>query len=176
MSDTTRIQESFTVLQDPQTLYGLWRRLSNLPSFLPKVRSIETTDHERSRWTIEGASDREYVWEAETVFDHPGRSIAWATAPRSGARHRAEIAFRQGTGRRGSVVTATVEYTPPALGNLGAKPLGGDPEQLVREGLRRFKQLVETGEIATVEGQPSGRDEDRKRARAPRRARGEVAR
>jgi len=175
MVDTVRIRESFTVLQDPQTLYEFWKRLSNLPSFLPKVRAVETFDDTRSRWNIEGPNDRHYVWDAETVVDDPGRSIAWATAAGSGARHRGAIEFRPATGNRGTVVTAAVEYTPPPLEGLGAKPLGGDPEQLVREGLRRFKQLVETGEIPTVEGQPSGRDEGRKRRRAAR-PRGEVAR
>jgi hypothetical protein len=35
--------------------------------------------------------------------------------------------------------------------------LGREPELQVREDLRRFKALMETGEIPTVVGQPSGR-------------------
>jgi hypothetical protein len=34
--------------------------------------------------------------------------------------------------------------------------LGVDPEQLVREGLRQIKQIMETGEIPTTAGQPVG--------------------
>ena len=49
----------------------------------------------------------------------------------------------------------------PAPGGLGgvlvARLFGEEPEQQVAGDLRRFKQLMETGEIATTEGQPSGR-------------------
>jgi len=38
-----------------------------------------------------------------------------------------------------------------------AKVLGADPAIEVREDLRRFKQLLEAGEIPTTRGQPSGR-------------------
>jgi hypothetical protein len=38
-----------------------------------------------------------------------------------------------------------------------ARLFGQAPEQLAAEDLRRLKQILETGEIATIEGQPSGR-------------------
>jgi len=36
--------------------------------------------------------------------------------------------------------------------------LGEEPQVQIEEDLRRFKQLMETGEIATTEGQSSGRE------------------
>ena len=34
--------------------------------------------------------------------------------------------------------------------------LGEDPSQTIREDLRRFKALMETGEVPTTKGQPRG--------------------
>jgi uncharacterized membrane protein len=35
--------------------------------------------------------------------------------------------------------------------------LGHDPAATIREDLRRFKQLMEAGEVPTIEGQPRGK-------------------
>jgi hypothetical protein len=43
------------------------------------------------------------------------------------------------------------------IGAQLAKLFGEEPEQQVREDLRRFKELMEAGEIPTIDGQPSGR-------------------
>ena len=52
-----------------------------------------------------------------------------------------------------------LEYTPPggAVGNTIAKIFGEAPEQQIGDELRNFKMLMEAGEIATTEGQSSGR-------------------
>jgi uncharacterized membrane protein len=59
-------------------------------------------------------------------------------------------------------------YEPPAgkLGSIVAKLFGEEPEQQVADDLRRFKSLMETGTIMTVEGQPSGREPETKKATA----------
>lgn len=51
-----------------------------------------------------------------------------------------------------------IEYNPPggAIGAAGAKLFGEEPEQQIGDDLRRFKQLMEAGEIATNEGKPVG--------------------
>ena len=61
---------------------------------------------------------------------------------------------------RGTRIEVDLRYTPP-LGGAGAivaKLLGEEPSLQLKEDLRRFKQILETGEIPTTEGQPSGRD------------------
>ena len=51
-----------------------------------------------------------------------------------------------------------MQYLPPAgaLGVAIAKMFGEEPEQQLRSDLRRLKQILETGEIATTDGQPAG--------------------
>ena len=60
---------------------------------------------------------------------------------------------------RGTEVRVHFQYRPPAgrLGSAVAWLFGEEPSIQVREDLRRFKQLMETGEISTIDGQPSGR-------------------
>jgi uncharacterized membrane protein len=43
------------------------------------------------------------------------------------------------------------------LGATVAKLFGEEPEIQVQQDLRRFRAVMETGEIATTEGQPHGR-------------------
>jgi hypothetical protein len=74
-------------------------------------------------------------------------------------------------GGRGTVVRVSMEYNPPAgsLGAAFAKLLRQEPTMQIKNDLRHFKQVMEAGEIPTVEGQPSGRSEPgQRRARQPR--------
>lgn len=52
-----------------------------------------------------------------------------------------------------------MNYNPPAgkIGATVAQLLGAEPAQLIKEDLRRLKQIMEAGEIATIDGQTSGR-------------------
>jgi uncharacterized membrane protein len=65
---------------------------------------------------------------------------------------------------RGTTVRVRFQYDPPAgkVGAAVARFLGEEPTVQVHEDLRRFKQLMETGEIPTIEGQASGRSRDRR--------------
>jgi uncharacterized membrane protein len=52
-----------------------------------------------------------------------------------------------------------MRYRPPAgvVGATVAKLLGKAPWRQIKDDLRRFKQIMETGEVITTEGQPAGR-------------------
>jgi hypothetical protein len=78
------------------------------------------------------------------------------------------VEFKDAPGGRGTILHVSMQYNPPAgsLGAAFAKLFGKEPGQEIREGLRQFKQMMETGEIATVEGQPSGRSSAEERAEA----------
>ena len=67
--------------------------------------------------------------------------------------------FRPAPDGRGTEVTANLHYTPPGgvIGEAFAYLTSGVTEQLIREQVRRFKAVLETGEVPTIDGQPSGR-------------------
>lgn len=98
-------------------------------------------------------------WDAEITEDEPNRRLAWRSLPGAQVDNAGEVRFEPAPGGRGTLVTAEMQYRPPAgaVGATIARLLGSSPERLVGEDLRVFKQLMETGEIATTEGQPAGR-------------------
>jgi uncharacterized membrane protein len=69
------------------------------------------------------------------------------------------VQFRKAPGNRGTEVTVAIQYATPAgsVGKAIASIFGKNPQHVVREDLRHFKQLLEAGEIATTVGQPHGR-------------------
>ena len=107
----------------------------------------------------EGAGRLATEWYADIINDIPNELIAWRTIEGSRSRQRRLGTFRAGPVGRGTTVRVKLQYDPPA-GKLGAAfawLFGDEPSQVIREGLRRFKQLMETGEIPTTDGQPRGK-------------------
>src|SRR5690606_9169880 len=93
------------------------------------------------------------------VEDLPDRYIAWATLPGAELPHAGSVHFEEAPGGRGTLVRVRMEYGFPGrhLGAAFARLFGAEPARRMKEDMRRFKQLLETGEIPTTVGQPSGR-------------------
>lgn len=67
---------------------------------------------------------------------------------------RCIVEFRQAPGRRGTEVRVEIEYVPRGgpVGRALARLIGGDPTGQIRQDLRRFKQIIETGEVVISDG------------------------
>lgn len=153
------VQQAFTIQRDPDALYAYWRALENLPRFMRHLESVEVLDSRLSRWRAHAPLGRSVEWKAELVEEVPGERIAWRSVEGSDVANTGAVTFRPAPGGRGTEVRVTLDYAPPAgrLGDVVARIFQENPEQQIRDDLRRFKQLMETGEIPTTEGQPSGR-------------------
>lgn len=138
-------------------VYAFWRRLENLPLFMPHLRSVEVIDERWSHW-IASALGTTIEWRAEIVTDEPERRIAWRSVEDADVPNEGEVAFRPAPGGRGTEVRVRMAYSPPAgaVGAAFAKLLGSDPGQRMVSDLRRLKQILETGEIPTTVGQTRG--------------------
>ncbi len=144
---------SITIKRSPEELYRAWRDLPGLPRFMPTLESVERTGERRSHWRARGPAGTTVEWDAEIVDDRPDELIAWRAVGGQVA-HAGLVRFQPAPAGRGTQVTVEMEYTPPA-GAAGAKLaqlFGAAPGQRLREDLRRFKQLMETGEILLSEG------------------------
>jgi uncharacterized membrane protein len=132
-------------------LYAFWRDFSNLPRIMENVVSVTKIDDRRSHWIIAGPTGN-LEWDAEIVADEPGRLIEWRSVDGADIAHSGRIDFRDAPPGRGSWVTATIAYQPPAgfIGKAAAKITQKEPAIQARRDLRRFKQYCETGEIATT--------------------------
>jgi uncharacterized membrane protein len=150
-SKARRIEHTVTIARQPEELYAYWRNFENLPRIMEHLESVTVIDAKRSHWKAKAPAGTSVEWDAEIVNEIPNQLIAWksrigASVPNAGSVH-----FDEAPGGRGTELRVVMEYEPP-VGKLGvalAKLMGEEPEQQVREDLRRFKQNVESGELAT---------------------------
>ncbi len=153
------VAESVTIGRSPQDLYEFWRDLENLPKVMRHVQSVEEIDERRSRWCVDGIRSVPVEFEAILIDDQPNESLEWATIDGDYLHHRGRVSFQPAPGDRGTRVRVTMRYRSIGgpLAALIAKMFRSDPSTEIRDDLRRFKQLMETGEITDAAG-PSGRD------------------
>jgi uncharacterized membrane protein len=152
------IEDAVAINRSPAELYAFWRRLERIPQLVPEIESVEMADSHRSRWVARAAGRRE-EWCAEIINDVPNHLLAWQTVGRSDIDSAGSIHFEADAPGRGTVVRVKLQCSMPG-GRAGAAfawLFGESPSQVLREGLRRLKQLMETGEIPTTAGQPRGR-------------------
>jgi uncharacterized membrane protein len=152
------VEESMTINRSPWDLYQFWRDLSNLPRFMQHLKEVRVLDGNRSHWVARGPAGMSVEWDATIINEEENALIAWRSADGADVDNTGSVRFVPGPEGRGTEVKITLEYIPPAgqVGSLIAKLFGEAPEQQIREDLRRFKQLMEAGEIPTVQGQPRG--------------------
>ncbi|HKB10216.1 MAG TPA: SRPBCC family protein [Vicinamibacterales bacterium] len=153
------VEEAVTISADADVLYAFWRRFSLLPRFMSHLKSVIEIDGFRSRWVVEAPAGRKVQWDAEIVTEVPDQLIAWRTLSGADVVSAGSVRFAALAACRGTEVRIRTQYDPPA-GKVGATIawlLGHDPAGVIREDLRRFKSLMEAGEVPTIDGQPRGR-------------------
>ena len=154
-----RVTKAIMINRPSEELYRFWRNLQNLPRFMTQVESVQVTGEKRSHWMAQGPGGKRVEWDAEIVEDRPNQLIAWRSLEDADVPNRGSVRFEPAPGGRGTVVKVELQYNPPGgvIAATVAKLFGQAPEQQVQEDLRRFKRLIEIGEIITTEGQPAGR-------------------
>ena len=147
----TLVGRAVTINRRADELFAYFRDFANLPSFMDNVERIEVLDSRRSHWVVKAPGGRTVEWTSVITEEAPGSFIAWASEEGADVPNSGRVDFRP-AGDRGTVVTATILYDPPAgmIGRLVAKLFQREPAIQARRDLRRFKQLMETGEIATA--------------------------
>ena len=151
------ITETITIERPRGEIYDFWRDLENIPTFMRYVETVRVEDDRRVTWTARVPGDLgTLTWETEITDDRPGERIAWHTLPGSDIEESGAVSFEDAPGERGTVVRLELDYRPPGMGRLAGKLLNPLFSQMLREDIRRFKSLMETGEVPTIEGQPSG--------------------
>jgi uncharacterized membrane protein len=146
------IGRSTTINRPREELYSFWRDFKNLPQFMHNVHSVTIKDQIHSHWIIEAPGGKTVEWDSQITQDEPGRLIAWQSLEGASVRNSGKVEFLDSPDDRGTVVRVTLAYDPPAgaIGKLIARLFQKEPKVQARQDLRRFKQLMETGEIATA--------------------------
>lgn len=144
-----QVTESITVNRPIQEVYGFWRNFENLPRFMEHLESVRNTEGGRSHWKAKAPAGASVEWDAELLEDRPNESISWRALPESTVPNSGSVRFREAPGNRGTEITVDLRYQPPGgkLGAFVAKLFGEEPSQQVKSDLRRFKQVLELGEV-----------------------------
>lgn len=152
------VEKTVTINRPASELYRFWRQFDNLPRFMRHLKSVQVYDDHHSHWVVNAPLDQQVEWDAVVVNDQPDHLIGWTSADEAEVTHSGFVRFQPATGDRGTEVKVVMEYELPggAMTAAIAKLFGEEPEQQIGDDLSRFKQLMETGEIATTEGQPRG--------------------
>lgn len=147
----TLIGRAVTINRPRAELFAFWRNFANLAIFMENVVSVSPSGPQRSHWVVKAPGGKTVEWDAVVTEEAEGEFIAWASEEGADVPNSGRVDFRD-AGARGTVVTATILYDPPAgvVGKLIAKVFQREPAIQARRDLRRFKQLMETGEIATA--------------------------
>jgi uncharacterized membrane protein len=147
-----------TINKPPQEVYDRWRQLTSLPAFMAHLEEVRVTGERTSHWRTVPVGGRCIEWDAEITEDVPGQRIAWRSAENADIWNEGTVSFREAPGGRGTEVHVRMRYALPGgrLGELMARLLGEDPRLQLEDDLRRFKQVVETGEVIRSEGAPIG--------------------
>jgi uncharacterized membrane protein len=157
----TYVGRTVTIGRPRQELYDFWRDISHLPQFMDNVQSVEKLDDKRSRWIIKGPAGRDVELVNRLVEDIPGSKLAWESEEGSDVDTSGVVEFTDAPPGRGTYVRFLMAYDPPggAIGRGIAKLLQREPSVQARRDLRRFKELMETGEV-TTNASPSARSSE----------------
>jgi len=162
------VSKSITVNRPREAVFEFWRALENLPRFMYHLQSVTPTSDRRSHWVAKAPAGQQVEWDAEIVDEVPNESLSWRSLAESDVKHAGVVRFRDAPGDRGTEIDVDLEYQAPAgtAGATVAKLFGEEPSQQIRDDLRRFKQVMEIGEVVLSEGSLEGAGQGAAKQRA----------
>ena len=152
------VRRTVNINKPVDEVYAFWRDFENLPRFMRHLESVTCNGAKRSHWVARAPAGRRVAWDADVVDERPNELIAWRSLDDADVRNAGTVTFERGPGGRGTTIRVSLSYAPPGgkLGAAVAKLFGEEPGQQIHDDLRRLKQLMEAGEVPTVDGQPRG--------------------
>lgn len=153
-----------TIMAEPEALFDLWSEVKLYPLWQEHVISVERTrteaDGNVTHWVMGDPSEphgKRIEFDSKTVEDRANMKISWRSITNS-LQQSGYVTFVATESGRGTLVTLIQRINVPGgtVGNAVVATAKRSPRQTVIEDLRHFKQLAETGEIPSVEGQPHG--------------------
>lgn len=167
VNQVIKVEKTVTINKPAEELYRFWRNFENLPHFMKHLKSVTIISDKRdasgtltrTHWVATAPLDASVEWDADILEERENQFISWASVEGADVDNSGFVRFTPAPGNRGTEVKVVIEYNPPGgvVASAVAKLFGEEPEQQVGDDLRRFKMIMEAGEIATTEGQPSGR-------------------
>lgn len=153
------VERSITVERSADELYESWRDPETHERMWAHFADVTQTAEDQQHWAVGGPMDVTVEWDAEVTEETPGEYLHWESLPGATVPNEGSVRFTPRPDRDETEVTLRVQFDPPggSLSSAAAGRLDVVPETVAGQALQRFKALVETGEIPTLEGNPSAR-------------------
>jgi len=150
------VHEAVRLERPVADVYRYWRKLENLPHFMSHLERVMETSERHSSWLARGPAGLLVEWDAEVINEVENEVLAWRSLPGSDVVSAGSVTFRSIRGGRGTQVNVNLQYSSPAgkPGAYLASLFGAEASQVIREDLRRFKQLLEAGEVSRATATP----------------------
>jgi uncharacterized membrane protein len=149
-----RAHASITIASDPEHVYRFWRNFENAPKFMSGVEDVRIVSENVAEWRMRTLQGRTLSWVGETTEDVPGKRIGWRIIGSDVIAGSGEAQFSTGVAPGTTEVRVRQEVRLPLTG--GGWISRTLMKRRIEESLRRLKQLIETGEVARIDGQPAG--------------------
>jgi uncharacterized membrane protein len=151
------VHQQVTVAREPDEVYRFWRDFNNLPKFIKHLARVTPTGDGRAHWVVQLPGGYDIAWDTEIVEDREGVQFVCEPTAGQDIEGRGEIHFNQAPGDRGTEVHVRLIYRPSGdlLRDTAAWAMKALASMQLKEDLRRFKQVIESGQIGTSKGQPS---------------------
>ncbi len=147
------VGRTVTIAKPRAALFAFWRDFTNLSTFMANLDKVEPSGNEPgcNTWHIRGPAGQVYAVKTRLAREINDELIAWRSTEDSDIDTEGRVTFEDAPGDRGTRVGLIIAYKPKGgtLGDTVAKLMQRSPELQARHDLKRFKMLMETGEIAT---------------------------
>jgi uncharacterized membrane protein len=153
-----KIEQAVTIQRPRGELFRFWRQFDNLPRFMDNLESVIVLDSRRSHWVAKGPVGTRVEWDAEIHNEIEDELIAWRSLPGADVDQAGSVHFSHAPDGH-TEVRVSMRYAAPAgrMGDAVAHILGEDPERQIVDDLRRFKQVMEAGDVGAPTSPASGR-------------------
>lgn len=152
------LRAAVTVRRPAEEVYRFWRDLENLPTFMHHLQSVTAGVNGHSHWVASAPAGKTVQWDAQITEDDTNRRIAWQSLPGAAIENGGSVEFTPTATGDGTEVRVRIGYHIPGglFTKAAASLFGESPEQQVSDDLRRFKQILETGQVLRSDGSPEG--------------------
>ncbi len=153
------LHETITIQKPMEDVFAYARDLRNMKAYMPAISEVKIQGDTQTRIGIKHMNEQNLNFDIETIEEIPNNQISWRLTPLARFDLSASLRLKSAPEGRGTEVQVFLRIKPPvgALGTAFFKMSSPINHVLLSQTLHRFKQSIETGEVATIDGQSSGR-------------------
>jgi uncharacterized membrane protein len=152
-SGPVRVSETVRINRPSYEVYLFCRDFENLPRILGHLESVTHTGEGLSNWKAKSPTGENVEWAVVMDRDVPNEYISWRSHDDAQIYSRGSIRLTPSPIGYGTDAHIQVKYEPRAghINKFTSMDFGEEPEKQLRADLRRLKQILETGEVPSVE-------------------------